>query len=163
LQIPIGLTDDRQLQVRCPFDFSRDRAQKENNGDTMVVVGSMDRVSRHCSLWALGLTTLGAAVLQPSLPMTVWMTGPTLVALFGGAHADSRFRRGLGGTLDPEYESRTSHLPFYALIQQGTFYQWWTQDVKPLNAGLAVSVAAAWALSRRRLPVASFAHIFSRK
>lgn len=169
LQIPIGVTADRQIQVRCPFDFARDRAHKEkniNNGDTtttVVVVGSMDRVSRHCSLWALGLTTLGAAVLQPTLPMTVWMTGPTLVALFGGAHADSRFRRGLGGTLDPEYERMTSHLPFYALIQQGTFSQWWTQDVKPLNAVLAVSVATAWALSRRRLPVATFAHIFSRK
>jgi hypothetical protein len=162
LQIPIGLTNDRQLQVRCPFDFARDRAQKENSGEA-VVVGSMDRVSRHGSLWALGLTTLGAAVLQPSLPMTVWMTGPTWVALFGGAHADSRFRRGLGGTLDPEYERRTSHLPFFALIQQGTFYHWWTYDVKPLNAGLAVSVATAWALSRRRLPVASLAHIFSRK
>jgi uncharacterized membrane protein len=146
LQIPI----DSKLQVRCPFDFARDRQQP--NG--------LDRVSRHASLWALGLTTLGASLLQPSWPMSLWMLGPTAVALVGGAHADSRFRRGIGGQFDAEYERQTSNIPFYAMIRQGTMYHWWTEEVKPLNAVVAVSMASAWAVSRRRLPVASLAHIF---
>lgn len=34
--------------------------------------------------------------------------GPAAVALLGGAHQDSRFRRGLGGTLSPHYEVRNT-------------------------------------------------------
>ena len=30
--------------------------------------------------------------------------GPALVAWLGGSHTDSRFRRGMGGTLHPEYD-----------------------------------------------------------
>jgi hypothetical protein len=156
LQIPI----DSKFQVRCPFDFARDRQPPPSPGTgTSSAAGGLDRVSRHASLWALGLTTLGASLLQPSIPMSLWMLGPTAVALVGGAHADSRFRRGIGGQSDAEYERHTSNIPFYAMIQQGTMYHWWTQEVKPLNAVIAVSMASAWAISRRRLPVASLAHI----
>jgi NnrU protein len=147
LQIPIEVSNNK-VQIRCPFDFHRDRS---NLG--------LDRVSRHASLWALGLTTLGASLLQPSIPMSIWMMGPTAVALLGGAHADSRFKRGIGGHLDAAYERQTSNLPFYAMMQQGTVSYWLTEEVKPINAILAVTMASLWAISRRRLAVASFAHI----
>ncbi len=32
------------------------------------------------------------------------LRGPALVAWLGGSHTDSRFRRGMGGTLHPEYD-----------------------------------------------------------
>ena len=35
-----------------------------------------------------------------------FLSGPALVAWLGGSHTDSRFRRGMGGTLHPEYEVR---------------------------------------------------------
>lgn len=148
LQIPIAFHDS-QVQVRCPFDFARDR---ENTG--------MDRVSRHASLWALGLTAAGASLLQSTAAMSLWMTGPTFVALIGGAHADSRFRRGLGGELDPEYEQKTSNIPFYAMIQQGTMSYWLQEEVKPLNAMIAIGMATVWAVSRRNMPVGTISSVF---
>lgn len=147
LQIPLTYQDSK-IQVRCPFDFARDR---ENIG--------MDRVSRHSSLWALGLTAAGASLLQSTLAMSLWMTGPALVALIGGAHADSRFRRGIGGQMDPEYERKTSNVPFYAMIQQGTVAHWLQEEVKPLNAMIAIGLATIWAVSRRRVPMATITSI----
>ena len=37
---------------------------------------------------------------------TFLLSGPAVVAWLGGSHTDSRFRRGMGGTLHPEYEVR---------------------------------------------------------
>lgn len=148
MQIPVWYSSSTGLTVRCPFDFS-----KKNTGSSPEIVTGLDRVSRHSSLWALALTTAGNAALQPSLPLTLWMLGPTAVALLGGAHTDSRFRRGIGGHLDPLYEAQTSHLPFVAMLQQGTLTAWTKDDLKPLNAALAASAACLWVfVSRGRGP-----------
>lgn len=95
------------LKVRCPFDFTDNKHTNNNANDDDAVKG-LDRVSRHPGLWAFGLTALGNAFLQPTVPLAVWMTGPAAVAWLGGAHTDSRYRRGLGGTLEPRYACQTS-------------------------------------------------------
>jgi hypothetical protein len=38
------------------------------------------------------------------LTTLAFQSGPALVAWLGGSHTDSRFRRGMGGTLHPEYD-----------------------------------------------------------
>lgn len=137
MQIPVSISDQGRLVVRCPFDFSKKISEEG-------AISGLERVSRHSSLWALGLTTAGNAALQPTLPLALWMLGPTAVAVFGGAHTDSRFRRGIGGHLDPLHEAQTSHFPFVSLMQQGKVLQWIQEDLKPLNAALAVSSACLW-------------------
>jgi len=139
------------LQVRCPFDFT----DNKNHGDNATTaVHGLDRVTRHPGLWAFGLISASQSFLAPTLPLTVWWLGPAAVALLGGAHSDSRFRRGLGGSWDPDFASQTSNVPFAALLsgRQGNqaFQTWVTQEVKPLNAALAVMCAGVWVASRGR-------------
>jgi len=59
----------------------------------------LHRVSRHPLLWSLAFVGLGAALAVPSVPQAVWLCGPALMALLGGAHIDFRHRRQLGATL----------------------------------------------------------------
>jgi uncharacterized membrane protein len=79
-----------------------------------------------------------------------------MVALLGGWHHDSRFRRGIGGRYDPLYESQTSNVPLAALLtgRQGpageALRELLARDVKPLNAGLGVAVASAWVYAATR-------------
>ena len=140
------------LKVRCPFDFTDQRTKNPSNEDSSV--HGLDRVSRHPGLWALGLSAAGNALLQPTLGLQIWMLGPLAVAALGGAHQDSRFRRGLGGTLEPQYAAMTSNVPFAAMLsgKQGadSLMTWLTQELKPINAAIATGMAAVWVLSRGR-------------
>ncbi|MGK3739211.1 MAG: putative membrane protein [Bacillariaceae sp.] len=77
-------------------------------------------------------------------------SGPAFVAWMGGNHTDSRFRRGMGGTLPPQYECQTSNIPFLAMItgkQHGGF-EALGNEIKPLNAALAVAASSMWVLRR---------------
>lgn len=110
---------------------------------------------QHQGLWSLALTAAGPALLAPS-PLSYWWWGPTAVAVLGGWHTDARFRRGMGGTLDPTYDSQTSNIPFVAIVagKQGRIdraLQNLLADLKPLNAGIAVAMATAWIVSRGRV------------
>jgi len=158
-QIPVGMGNDensgtRKLQVRCPFDFADDK----NKGSDDKVRG-LERISRHPGLWSLGLVGIGNALLQPTLPLCVWWMGPAAIAWLGGSHSDSRFRRGMGGKLDPFYESQTSNVPFTAMLsgKQGsvatTFSELVSQEIKPLNALMAAGVSTIWVVSRGRIRV----------
>lgn len=109
-------------------------------------------------LWSLAFVGAGQALLtQPRhAALAWWWWGPTAVAALGGWHQDSRFRRGLGGTVDPNYDAQTSNLPFVALLcgKQGrvdaALGELVAHDVKPLNAGLGVAVATIWAMMSMR-------------
>jgi hypothetical protein len=162
-QIPIGLQTTAEngntnsswkLQVRCPFDFADD---KQRNGDETV--HGLERMSRHSGLWSLGFIGIGNALLQPSLPLRLWWMGPAAVAWLGGMHTDSRYRRGMGGTLDPWYDSQTSNVPFVAMLsgKQGSVSQAFSDlafnEIKPLNALMAAGVSTVWVLSRGRARV----------
>jgi hypothetical protein len=137
------------LQVRCPFDFS-----DKKSGTTDYEVHGLERVSRHPGLWSLGLIGLGQACLVPTLPQRIWWMGPTAVAWLGGAHTDSRFRRHIGGTLTPEYDSQTSNIPFWAMIcgkqGSGAIGTFLGEELKPLNAGAALVASSLWVLRRVR-------------
>jgi len=150
LQIPLGMSTGK-LEVRCPFDFS-DKKQSNNND-----LQGLERISRHPGLWSLAFLGMGHGLLIPlssassvlTLPLQVWWMGPTLVASIGGSHTDSRFRRNMGGSLTPEYESKTSNVPFMAMLagRQGPTveaFQDMLSDVKPLNSLLATAGSTAW-------------------
>lgn len=136
-------------KVRCPFDFT-------DNKDTNSPVHGIERISRHPGLWSFGLLGLGSAFLVPSLPQRVWLAMPSMVALIGGAHTDSRFRRGMGGELSEEYDKVTSNVPLVAMLSgaQGSITDVmnnFSSEIKPLNAALAVGTAGLWVLSKGRV------------
>ena len=136
-------------KVRCPFDFT-DKKHPDSNSVT-----GLERISRHPGLWSFGLIGLGNALLIPSLPQRAWLFMPTMVALVGGAHTDSRYRRGMGGSLDESYENQTSNVPLVALLsgRQGDLSKVCEEmigEIKPLNAALAVGVAGVYVLGRGR-------------
>ena len=153
-----------KLQVRCPFDFT----DQHDHSQTDQIRG-LDRISRHPGLWSLGLVGAGNACLLVSssssssslsalslLPLQLWWMGPMAVAWLGGMHSDSRFRRGMGGNLDPIYESQTSNVPFAAIVtgRQGNPIQVLQQlligqELKPLNAALATGMATLFVFRRR--------------
>jgi uncharacterized membrane protein len=150
LQVPVSLSS---WQVRCPFDFAHARSN-----ESQPLFG-IERITRHPGLWSFGLLGLGQAGLQThpyGLPMRIWWAGPAAVALLGGTHTDSRFRRNIGGSLDPVYDSMTSNVPFAATLmgRQGTVssaLQELGQELKPLNAAFAALAATAWVASRGRV------------
>lgn len=139
----------KSLQVRCPFDFS----DKNTVGDSSLHVQGMERITRHPGLWSFGFVGLGQAMLATALPQQIWWCGPAAIALLGGSHTDSRFRRGMGGTLPPEYECQTSNIPFWAIAsgkQGSNAWQGMVEDIKPLNALLAVAVTSLWVVRHVR-------------
>lgn len=137
-----------QWKVQCPFDFTDSKA-----GSSEDEPHGLDRISRHPGLWSLGFMCLGQACLLPSIPQKVWWSFPSIVALVGGAHTDSRYHRGLGGSLSTEYDAKTSNIPFIALVKNGGWKEL-APEMKPLNALLATSVATVYVLRRGRVPSA---------
>lgn len=142
------------IQVRCPFDFTSDRHRSANATSDLVAVYGIDRISRHPGLWSLALICASTAVLQPTVALQTFWMGPTAVAWIGGTHTDSRYRRHIGGTLDPLYDSLTSNVPFLAMItgRQGpdAMRKFVTEELKPVNTVLAVAAATLWTLRRCR-------------
>jgi uncharacterized membrane protein len=133
-------------QVRCPFDF------KTSQHDAVQGVG---RVSRHSSLWSFAAFSVGTAATVASVPQAMCLAAPVAVAVIGGAHQDYRFRRGMGGSLPPDLDARTSNIPFAAMLSGGQgsvpeAFQGLFSELKGLNAGAAVLVAAGLALRRGR-------------
>lgn len=141
-------SQEKGWKVRCPFDFT-------DKKDTNSPVHGLERISRHPGLWSFGLLGLGNALLVPSLPQRAWLAMPAMVAIVGGAHTDSRFRRGMGGTLPEEYDRVTSNVPFTAMLSgaQGNVMdvlKEFSGETKPLNALIAVGVSGLWVLRRGR-------------
>jgi uncharacterized membrane protein len=130
--------------ARCPFDFSPKDVPEDG-------VYGTKRVTRHPALWSLGLAGLGAALATPFAPSFVMFVFPSVFALVGGAHQDSRFRRGMGGTLTPEVDAKTSNVPFWALVSGRQPWGKLGEELKVSNAGIAIVAAVLLALRRRRL------------
>ncbi len=143
---------DKKWKVRCPFDFTDAKSKSLEGGEN---VHGLDRITRHPGLWSFGLLGLGSSFLTPNLPMRAWLSMPIMVALIGGGHTDSRHRRGMGGQLNPEVDAITSNVPFAAILtgQQGDFLTVMgkvSEEVKGLNALLAMGVAASFVAKRGR-------------
>ena len=103
----------KNWKVRCPFDFTHPESKVLDGG---IEIRGVDRITRHSGLWSFGLVGLGAACLTPSIPTSVFYSMPLMVALLGGAHTDSRHRRGMGGNLRKDVDAKTSNVPFAAII-----------------------------------------------
>eukprot|EP00532_Pseudo-nitzschia_australis_P005991 CAMPEP_0168169678 /NCGR_PEP_ID=MMETSP0139_2-20121125/3767_1 /TAXON_ID=44445 /ORGANISM="Pseudo-nitzschia australis, Strain 10249 10 AB" /LENGTH=266 /DNA_ID=CAMNT_0008087115 /DNA_START=85 /DNA_END=882 /DNA_ORIENTATION=+ len=147
-QIPVsfssGPTGNAQssIQVRCPFDFADKRLETNNSFE----VRGLERISRHPGLWSFGMIGMSQSLLAPIIPLQIWWLGPSLVAWLGGSHTDSRFRRGMGGMLHPEYDCQTSNIPFLAMItgKQSGCWEGLSKEIKPLNAALALAASSVW-------------------
>jgi len=133
-----------KLAIRCPFDFADNPSQLDGQ------VNGLERITRHPGLWSFGLVGLGCALLTPSVPQRIWLAMPAMVALVGGAHTDSRFRRGIGGELPEEYDNATSNIPFMAMLAGEQKAKDICNEMKPLNAVIAVGVSGLWVLGRGR-------------
>ena len=153
MQVPISLSTG---QVRCPFDFSPKQAHNvDTSSDPAAALYGIERITRHPGLWSFGLIGLGNAALTPA-PLKLWWMGPALVAWLGGSHTDSRYRRNLGGSLDPSYDYVTSNLPFAATLtgrqgSVGSALGKIVEELKPLNAGLGAVIATVWVVTRGRV------------
>lgn len=136
----------RAWSVRCPVDFATERSLAAAEG-----VRGVERVSRHAGLWSFALTCLGEALIVPSVPQAVCLAMPCMVALIGGAHADSRYARGMGGQMPADYAEQTSNVPFAALLtgKQGSEgFHGLLSEAKGLNAALGVALAVLLTLRR---------------
>ncbi|KAL3926269.1 MAG: hypothetical protein SGPRY_003375 [Prymnesium sp.] len=148
MAIDSGKTDgDSPAQswtVRCPFDFSKHEG-----------LHGAQRISRNASLWSFAAVCLGAASVVPSVPQAVCLAMPTAVALIGGAHHDSRQRRGMGGHLSAEFDAQTSNIPGIALLSgaqgdPGSAIRAMIHEIKSLNACLGVGCALLFVLRHAR-------------
>ena len=131
------------FKPKCPMDFKPVDMPEDG-------VYGMKRVSRNPNFWSLGLLGAGVAAASSTAPQVVAFGFPLVFALFGGAHQDSRFRRGMGGVLEPEVDAKTSNVPFLALV---TGHQQWADlkdEVKWTNAALATLVAFLYVLKKAR-------------
>ena len=150
-EFPASPAPARQWIIRCPMDFQGKTTQVVTSPDGLH---GLHRVSRHPLLWSLGAVGLGAALAVPSLPQAVWLTGPAVMALVGGAHIDYRKRRGMGGTLSDEEERVTSLVPFVAMATgaqaEGALgsLKALAAELKMENAACGVLLALRWAVTR---------------
>jgi len=139
-----------RIRVLCPFDFS---GKKEQRDDGSSPVHGIERITRHPSLWSLAFVGLGNGLVAASPQLRLFWTGPAFVALLGGSHQDSRFRRGMGGHIDPVHDSMTSNLPFWALLSGKQGSGCWSSlksETKELNALASVAASTIWILLRIR-------------
>jgi len=137
-------------KVRCPFDFTDAKSQSLEGG---IELKGLDRITRHPGLWSFGLIGMGLSYMTPSVPMRAWLFMPSMVALIGGEHTDSRHRRGMGGNLSAELDEKTSNVPFLAILNGnqgpnalGNLYD----EIKGLNALIAVGLAASFVATKGR-------------
>ena len=119
------------FKARCPMDF---RAKPDLPPDAVY---GIERITRHSNLWALASLGVGTAMTTPFVVNSLFFGGPLLLATLGTAHQDSRYRRGLGGSLSTEKESSTSNIPFAALLVGRQDWMKLFEEIKWLNGGVA--------------------------
>mmetsp|Transcript_27692 Transcript_27692/g.55714 ORF Transcript_27692/g.55714 Transcript_27692/m.55714 type:complete len:151 (-) Transcript_27692:67-519(-) len=113
-------------------------------------IAGIKRVTRHPSLWSLGLLGAGTALSTPFAPEIVFFSMPCVFAFIGGAHQDYRHRRGWGGSLTPEVDEQTSHVPFVALVKGRQSWEEAWHELKQENAAAAMVLGVVCALLRLR-------------
>jgi len=131
------------FKPKCPMDF-RPVDMPEDG------VYGMKRVTRNPNFWSLGLVGAGAALAATNAVKAVAFGFPLVFALVGGAHQDSRFRRGMGNTLDPKVEEKTSNVPFWALMTGKQSWSDLLNETKLLNAGIATLLAFIFVAKKTR-------------
>jgi hypothetical protein len=142
IQVDEKLSKERKLYVRCPIDF---RSKNPDGG-----IYGVERVTRHPMLWFLGISSLGSAITTVYATHAVMFSFPIIMAFIGSEHQDYRYRRGSGGILTAEMESKTSNIPFAAILSGKQSFSALLDEMKWTNAAVATLAAAGLALRRIR-------------
>lgn len=132
-----------KFAARCPMDFRSTKAPA--NPDE---VSGLERITRYPFLWAFGFTCFGSALSTIYWTERVMFSFPMIFALIGSTHQDSRFRRGKGGYLSPEKESKSSLIPFVALLEGKQSWQDVAKELKELNTLLAIGAGGLLGLTK---------------
>lgn len=130
-------TNGFSFTLRCPIDYQQSRNAKEGSDGAYGI----ERITRHPTLWSLGLLGLGTASLSIFLPEVIFGSFAGLFAAIGSSHQDYRHRRGSGGSLSPERELATSNVPFAAILAGRQSLLAAQREMKTTNAALAVAAA----------------------
>merc|ERR1712039_664603 len=101
-------------------------------------------------LWSLGFFGVGFACTTPFATEIAFGSFPIVMALIGGAHQDYRNRR--SGKLSPDFDAKTSNVPFAALLQRPASLVKLRDEMAWGNASIAVTVSTILALRRGKLP-----------
>ena len=123
--------------LRCPIDYQQSRNAKADTNEEYGI----ERITRHPTLWSLGLIGLGTASLSVFLPEVVFGSFAGLFAAIGSSHQDYRHQRGSGGYLSPERLATTSNVPFAAVLAGRQSFLAAQQEMKTTNAALAAAAA----------------------
>jgi uncharacterized membrane protein len=97
-------------------------------------------------LWSLALSTLSPALATPFIADYILLGFPSVMAIVGGSHTDSRHRR--AGLLDPNAAS--SLIPFWALIDGRQKWGDLKGELKWTNLGVGVVAALGFAVRREK-------------
>ena len=135
-------SDKFEFSLRCPINFRSQIGSSDLSG--------IDRISRHATLWSLGIFSLGMASTTIFIPEVVLFSFPIVYAFIGGEHQDYRYRRGSGGTLTESKEAITSNIPFLALIQGRQNWELLKSEIKWTNVALAIGLAIPLTLRQIR-------------
>ena len=125
------------MKAFCPMDL-----QWSKNAEGKEVYG-FKRITRHPQLWGCAVFGMGTAIGSVCPVTRAVALGFTPCALIMGAHIDSRYSRGIGGTMSEEVKTTTSLIPFYAVAtgDQDLAQAW--DEAKQTNAIAAGLLAAA--------------------
>ena len=127
------------FRAQCPIDFKYEKDSAKKNDESIIY--GMKRVSRHSTLWSLGIFALGSSLRTRMVPSVIMFTMPIIFAAIGSTHIDYRYRRGNGGLLTPEMENETSNIPFVALMTGKQNWNDLKNEMKDVNAGIACAIA----------------------
>jgi uncharacterized membrane protein len=127
-QIPVSINlSTFHPKMLCPIDFKDKGAKDADYG--------MQRITRHPSLWSLGLAGLGTALSRKHLSDAVFFGFPLIIAAVGGWHSDYLHYK------DNDYYRSTSLMPFVALVNGKQKWSDLKDEIKWVNVGIAVGVS----------------------
>lgn len=114
----------------------------------------VDRITRHPLLYGAGLVCAGIALRAHHASTRVLCAGPLCVAVVGTHHQDSRYRRGMGGTLTPARDAATSNIPFAALMSGRQSWGPLLEELHWQRVGVALASVALLLSARGSIPTA---------
>ena len=140
----------KTIKMRCPIDFGADIPQKGTSSENQIT-NNIQRVTRHPSIWGLSLSSLGASITAFNPTSITFFFIPTLIAFSLTFHADSRYRRNIGGYLSPEMDKKTSNIPFWAIIRGEQSFSEFLKNLKGVNLSLAFTLSSFLAFRRFKI------------
>jgi uncharacterized membrane protein len=120
-------------------------------GDLLPVVG-ITRVTRHPGLWVFTLWAVAHMIANGDVATQLLAGSILLTAINGMVSIDRKKRRKLG-TVYADFESRTSIVPFAAILQRRNALRWREIGWMTLVLTLLFYIGAYWLHARLGVPV----------